>query len=162
MTIYTDGAYSPSRDQGGWAFFVEEEQIPVTGGAKKTTNNRMELEAILQALDYCLQANKKEPVFIFTDSQYAVGTITKNWKRNTNEDILLNIDDRLGQLEKKKIQVFIEHVKGHNGTTCNEFVDKLANYSSQSAHMCKEFAMISSKRDLVDPFNRFKDKEIIL
>ena len=130
MIIYTDGAYSPSRDQGGWAFFIEDQQLPVTAGVKNTTNNRMELEAIKQALEYVLRADVKEDIVIYTDSMYCVGVLTKNWTRNKNQDIIETIDSIKGSLDKKKVKVTITHVKGHNDNEGNEFVDKLANHSS--------------------------------
>lgn len=160
MIIYTDGAYSPTRDQGGWAFFVVEEQLPVTAGIQHTTNNRMELEAINQALEYCIRSKVKESISIYTDSMYAVGVLTKNWTRNKNHDLLEEIDEKLNTLKDASINVNILHVKGHDGEESNEFVDKLANHSSQA--ICSFLAKKSCNITPQVKFNPYKDREIIL
>ena len=125
IKIYTDGAYSSSRDQGGWAFCIEAEKpIIKYGGATKTTNNRMEIMGCLNALLYIKENNVTEDVVIFTDSMYVIGTLTKNWKMKKNTDLWPKIFDILLP------NVTFEHVKGHNGDIGNSLADKWAVFAS--------------------------------
>jgi ribonuclease HI len=83
--LYTDGAYSPSKNQGGLAFIaIKNEQLILEYNKKvnNTTNNQMELGAII----YGLKAirNPINSLTIISDSMYCIGTITKNWQRKKN------------------------------------------------------------------------------
>lgn len=83
VEIYTDGAYSSSRNRGGWAFVVvkNDEKIDANFDTQfDTTNNRMEIMASLQAMLW-LKENKLNEAIIYTDSMYVIGTMTLNWKR---------------------------------------------------------------------------------
>ena len=94
--IYTDGAYSSALNQGGiGVVFVKEEDkklikvAEVSKGYKNTTNNRMELKAIIAAFK-CI-TSYMEDVTIISDSMYAIGTSRigeLKYKRNTNLDVL--------------------------------------------------------------------------
>ena len=71
MKVYTDGAYKPSTDQGGWAYIVIDNDTEIYsdyGGKKNTTNNQMEIMAVIQALHWLMRNN--ESGTIYTDSQY--------------------------------------------------------------------------------------------
>ena len=73
--VYTDGAYSSSRDQGGWSYVVLYKNQLIKkefGGVKATTNNRMEILAVLNAVE--LFKNTTHSVNIYTDSMYVVGS----------------------------------------------------------------------------------------
>ena len=125
IEIYTDGAYSSSRNQGGWAFVVIEngkEIFKKFGSALNTTNNRMEIMACLEALRY----SKGKEVKIFSDSMYVIGTMTKNWKKRKNTDLWIAMEESLSS-----VQVIWEHVKGHAGNKWNELCDLLAVHGSQ-------------------------------
>lgn len=132
IKVYTDGAYSPSRDMGGYAFVVLENDVKIYSyffNEENTTNNRMEITAVIKAL-YWLEENKKssEDIVIYTDSMYVIGSMTKNWKRNKNIDLF----DELDQIYNKFKSILFMHVKGHSGDKYNELCDKLAVVASQS------------------------------
>lgn len=134
VEIYTDGACSGNPGPGGWGAVLiyngVEKQL--SGSEKETTNNRMELSAVITALKAL-----KEPcnVTLTTDSKYVCDAINKgwltswqknNWKKADKKPVL-NIDlwqELLPLLDKHRVE-FI-WVKGHNGHKYNEICDKLA------------------------------------
>lgn len=119
--IYTDGAYSSSRDQGGWSYVVLYKNHLIKkefGGVKATTNNRMEILAVLNAVE--LFKNTTQSVNIYTDSMYVVGSLTLNWKRNANLDLW----EKFNSYDLSKFNFL--HVKGHNDNKYNEICDDLA------------------------------------
>lgn len=125
--IYTDGAYSSSRNQGGWAFVVVQDNKIIHkeyDGLLNTTNNRMEIMGVLKALEWIKQNSVSLPIKIYTDSMYVVGTLTKNWKMKKNIDLW----QILLPLVNKDIEYL--HVKGHNGDKFNEECDKWAVFGS--------------------------------
>ena len=119
--VYTDGAYSSSRDQGGWSYVVLYKNHLIKkefGGVKATTNNRMEILAVLNAVE--LFKNITQSVNIYTDSMYVVGSLTLNWKRNANLDLW----EKFNSYDLSKFNFL--HVKGHNDNKYNEMCDDLA------------------------------------
>ena len=134
IEVFTDGACSGNPGAGGWGVILRygETKKELSGGEENTTNNRMELTAVIEAL----KALKKEcDISIYTDSRYVMDGVQEwmpNWKRNgwktTNKKSpvknveLWQILDSL--LSKHKIKWV--WVKGHNGHPENERVDKLA------------------------------------
>lgn len=132
IEVYTDGAYSSSRDMGGFAFVVLENKEKIYSyffNEPNTTNNRMEIVAVLKALYWLKETGKlNEDIVIYTDSMYVIGSMTKNWKRNKNIDLFNELDNIYKQF---KTIVFM-HVKGHSGDKYNELCDKLAVIASQS------------------------------
>ena len=124
IQIYTDGAYSPKRNMGGWAFVVVKDNVKIYSEffpEPDTTNNRMEMQAILKALHWADQNGYKD-VEIITDSMYVVGSMTMNWKRKKNIDLWEMMDIISGG-----VNTTWTHVKGHNGNKYNELCDALAN-----------------------------------
>ncbi len=134
INIYTDGACSGNPGPGGWGAVLVYNKVEkeLSGSDKETTNNRMELTAVIEAL-----AALKEPceVTLTTDSKYVCDAINKEWVygwkknnwRKADKKPALNVDlwDRLlALLEMHKVE-FI-WVKGHNGHKYNEICDKLA------------------------------------
>ena len=119
--VYTDGAYSSSRDQGGWSYVVLYKNHLIKkefGGIKATTNNRMEILAVLNAVE--LFKNTTHSVNIYTDTMYVVGSLTLNWKRNANLDLW----EKFNSYDLSKFNFL--HVKGHNDNKYNEMCDDLA------------------------------------
>ena len=119
--LYTDGSCSPNPGKGGWGFIVLQNDKMIyeeCGGENDTTNNRMEMIAIINGLKHI----KEKSFTIFTDSTYVINTMTKNWKRNKNQDLWKILDE-----EVKGKTVYWKWVKGHNGDMWNDYVDKLAN-----------------------------------
>lgn len=134
VEIYTDGACSGNPGKGGWGAVLvyKSTEKEISGYDENTTNNRMELTAVIEALSML-----KEPceVLLTTDSKYVCDAVTKgwvySWKKNgwrkADKKPALNIDlweKLLPLLEKHKVQW--NWVKGHAGHPYNERCDALA------------------------------------
>lgn len=134
VTIFTDGACSGNPGPGGYAAILryKEQEKEIFGALKETTNNRMELTAVIMALK-----TLKEPceVKIFSDSKYVVDSFKKgwidNWQKNgwktSNRKPVLNVDlwkELLILLKVHDVTFF--WVKGHNAHPENERCDSLA------------------------------------
>ncbi|MDR3187379.1 MAG: ribonuclease HI [Holosporaceae bacterium] len=131
--IYTDGACSGNPGPGGWGALIicERAEKELSGGEKNTTNNRMELMAVIRALEHL-----SEPcsVALYTDSAYVKNGITlwiRNWQKNgwlnAQKEPVKNQDLWLRLLEiSAKHKVSWNWVKGHAGNQFNERADKLA------------------------------------
>jgi ribonuclease HI len=128
-TIYTDGAYKSSLNTGGIGIVFlrnNEKVFEYSCKYQDTTNQRMEMQAILVALNSIVK--EIDTLTIITDSMYVVGTLTKNWKRKANNDLWDKIDLALSKAQKLvKNNIQFNHVKGHNGDKYNEQCDKLAS-----------------------------------
>ena len=132
IKIYTDGACSGNPGRGGWAAIIlDGEKIEKISGSKdNTTNNRMELTAVISALKYV----KGKDLEIYTDSKYTKDGIEKwisNWKKNgwktANKQDVKNKDlwNELDQLNSEK-NVKWNWVKGHANNQYNNMADELA------------------------------------
>ena len=132
IKIYTDGACSGNPGRGGWAAIIlDGEKIEKISGSKdNTTNNRMELTAVISALKYVKDKNLE----IYTDSKYTKDGIEKwisNWKKNgwktVNKQDVKNKDlwSELDQLNSRK-NVQWNWVKGHANNQYNNMADELA------------------------------------
>lgn len=135
ITIYTDGGCSGNPGPGGWAFAVSENGKLVTtssGGDAQTTNNKMELTAVINALRFALDKREHE-VTILTDSQYVKNGITQwihSWKRNgwrTSSKAPVKNVEYWVQLDSlnSSLSVTWSWVKGHAGIEGNEECDRL-------------------------------------
>jgi ribonuclease HI len=123
LVANTDGACSGNPGPGGWAVVFSQGGTvldELRGGALATTNNRMELTAVREALR---QAPADVAVEVVTDSQNVIGWLSKGWKRNDPEIVAIcrEIDPLLAARK-----VTFRWVKGHNGDPLNERVDRLA------------------------------------
>lgn len=157
VNIYTDGAYSSKTKVGGWAFIVQPEQFFNTSATIQyiqqnskhnyelnTTNNRMELTALLQALQY-IDTNAHYLPYditkatIYSDSAYIVNSFKEDWHskwkangwRTTaktpvkNQDLweqILEVYERI----KTFVGIAIEKVEGHSDNIWNQMADELA------------------------------------
>lgn len=134
VTMYTDGACTGNPGPGGYGAIIEDEGggvREVLGGEKRTTNNRMELMAVIRGLESLEPAIS---VRIISDSQYVVKGMTQwihGWKRKgwktasggavKNRDLWVRLSELVGQR-----QVEWEWVRGHAGHPGNERADALA------------------------------------
>lgn len=133
--VYTDGAYSPSTNKGGVGIaFISDNKLILQYSKLflNTTNNRMELAAVIIALK-CLK-NKINKLTIYSDSQYVIGCITKGWKRNKNQD-LWKVFDKI-EKKAKELCTIIEYkwTHGHADDKWNNFVDNLAVKASHEIY----------------------------
>ena len=119
--LYTDGSCIGNPGPGGWAsiIIINDVKTTLSGSDEETTNNKMEITAIIKGLE---QFPENSSVKIFTDSEYVINTMTKNWKRNTNLDLWNRLDSLV-------INRTIEWnwVKGHSGNKLNDEADLIAN-----------------------------------
>lgn len=133
LAIYTDGACHGSTGIGGIGIvFVNNNEIIYQFNKQytNTTNNRMEITAII----YALHAISKpiNSITIYSDSQYALGCITKGWKRKKNID-LWNLFDKVYNTAKSFCSdIQFTWVKGHNINEFNNIADKLAVEASNN------------------------------
>lgn len=135
VQIYTDGACKGNPGKGGWGALLRYNGHEKTlhGGEPHTTNNRMELMAVIQALSALTKPGCD--VHVFSDSKYVLNGVTEwlpNWKRRgwktAAKKPVLNVDlwQTLDALVVQH-QVRWEWVKGHSGHPENELADALAN-----------------------------------
>jgi ribonuclease HI len=126
VIIYTDGACRGNPGPGGWAAILQygDKNREISGAELQTTNNRMEMMAVIQALQ---ALTRPCAVRLHTDSQLVVNTMTKGWKRKANQDLWAEID----QLAKTH-QVEWIWVKGHASDPLNNRVDELAVQAAKS------------------------------
>ena len=133
INIYTDGACSGNPGPGGWGVFIENSGnvTELSGRDENTTNNRMELKAVIEALKF-FTINSE--LTIHTDSKYVMDGASRwiiNWKKNNwktaqkkdvkNKDLWIEIDNLLNYHDVSWVWV-----KGHDGIYGNERADYLA------------------------------------
>lgn len=134
VTLYTDGACSGNPGKGGWGavLIYGEIEKQMSGVAEVTTNNQMELTAVIEGLKAL-----KEPceVLVYSDSAYVVNAFNQNWIegwinnnwRNSKKDPVANRElwEELISLTQTH-KVTFNKVKGHAGDKYNEICDSLA------------------------------------
>jgi ribonuclease HI len=146
IEIYTDGSSLGNPGPGGWGVFVVKkedegirEDIELGGGEKETTNNRMELKAVIEALKFIKENNFKE-VTIYADSAYVLGGVTtwiKGWEKNgwktANKKPVLNQDlwkELINLVREVNTKINWQKVKGHSGHIYNDKADSIATMNS--------------------------------
>jgi len=121
IEIYTDGACKGNPGKGAWAAIIIQKgnKTRLSGSLENTTNNQMELTAVIRALE---TLEPGQTATVFSDSQYVINSITRNWKRNLNLELWRRLD-----LITKDLTLTWKWVKGHSGHPLNEEADQLAN-----------------------------------
>lgn len=162
VVIHTDGACQGNPGPGGWAAVLECEgrTRELSGGVPVTTNNRMELQAVIEALNALQEPCEIE---FYTDSEYVKNGVTKwlsTWKRNgwrtkakqavKNEDLWRAIDSAVS-----RHRVEWRWLKGHAGHAGNERCDQLANEEIakirqrfKPEQLKEQLAQFSAKNDI--------------
>lgn len=135
--VWTDGACIRNPGQGGWAWALSEERYE-SGFEPKTTNQRMEVTAALEAI-----SSIDGLVRIVSDSTYLVNCFRQNWWRGwrtrgwrnsrgepvANQDLWRPLVEEV--VERRRGQIDFEWVKGHSNDQMNDFVDRLANEAAR-------------------------------
>jgi ribonuclease HI len=146
--LYTDGACQPNPGAGGWAFILQngDSRIVRRGIVPRTTNNRMEIQAVLEGLRYFILeiGTEDNSLKLFSDSKYLVQGITewcdkwasKGWVKHDENPVLNQSFWKELRVLKGLIQLECVHVKGHAGDDLNEQVDALA---VEAAFKAKQF-----------------------
>ena len=146
---YTDGSYKESLNAGGWSSIILDENENVIAklyqGFTHTTNNRMELMAVIETLKYFKDSTE---LLIISDSQYVVNSVVtgacNKWiKENDlskkNLDLWFQLVDLL-----PKHNVTIQWVKGHNNNKWNEEADKWCTFAAQCYNLPRDIWTIDS------------------
>ncbi|MDJ0621037.1 MAG: ribonuclease HI [Calothrix sp. MO_192.B10] len=136
QSIYTDGACTGNPGPGGWGaviYFSDGSIHEMGESCAQTTNNRMEMQAAIAALQYLQTSGQKEPIILYTDSEYLINCVTKwvkgwkakGWKKADgkpvlNQDLLVILDG----LNSRQIKW--QYVRGHAGNVGNERCDAIA------------------------------------
>ncbi len=185
--LYTDGACSGNPGPGGWgtvAYFDDGSCHEIGGRDGATTNNRMEMQAAISALEFFAQTRQTGSCVIYTDSEYLIKGITqwvkgwkkKGWKTAAGKDVLnQDLWEKLDRLNNQvqgyiKTPVSWQHVKGHSGNVGNERCDTIARgYSSgRPPQLRQEYIETSANlpttplpTNRVDPISPPSDSQII-
>jgi ribonuclease HI len=127
VLLAVDGACLGNPGPGGWAALIREDgrEFLLSGNCPETTNNRMELTALLMGLRAMPEGSS---VTVVTDSEYLRGVLTLGWKRKANHDLLAELDALL-----RVHSVTFEVVRGHSGHPDNERVDRAARAEAEKA-----------------------------
>lgn len=136
QSIYTDGACNHNPGPGGWGvvvYFSDGTIHEMGDAANHTTNNKMEMQAAIAALQFFKQTGQTEPITLNTDSEYLINCVTKwvkgwkkkGWKKTDgnpvqNQELLETLDELNNSL------VNWQHVRGHSGNIGNERCDAIA------------------------------------
>jgi ribonuclease HI len=156
MVVYTDGGAIGNPGPGGYGVVImppDGDPLELSGGFRKTTNNRMELMACIAALEYL---DDRLPIVLYSDSRYLVDAITKKWvfawrrkgwkkadgQPAKNPDLWKRLLDRLDVLD-----VMFRWVKGHAGHEWNERCDTLAGRAMVGSDLAVDAYYEASLKD---------------
>jgi ribonuclease HI len=137
IDIFTDGSCLGNPGPGGWGVLIRNNDnngdIEMSGSQPDTTNNRMEMSAVLKAFEYLIEHDISDSLLsIHTDSSLVVNTFTQNWKKKKNTDLWALIETAYSKLYSKGNTFEWNWVKGHAGHEENERVDDLARWAAES------------------------------
>jgi len=144
VKIYTDGSCLGNPGPGGWAAIISDDIISdaiseteISGHTKDTTNNRMEMTAVIEALKYLHKKYGAEKlpslqIHFFIDSNLIVQTLNSGWKKKKNQDLWADIERLSAWLNIKW-----EWVKAHHENKQNNKVDELAFSEAKKADKIK-------------------------
>ena len=127
IVIHTAGACKGNPGRGGWGAVIQHNgtQKIISGGEPQTTNNRMEMTAVIKGLE---AVDPLANVLVSSDSTYVINTMTKGWKRKANHDLW----ERLDRLARDR-NISWRWVRGHSGDSGNELADAAATKEAGTA-----------------------------
>ncbi|MGD1953053.1 MAG: ribonuclease HI [Leptolyngbyaceae cyanobacterium] len=178
--IYTDGACSGNPGPGGWGtviYFADGQLQELGGHEAGTTNNRMEMQAAIAALQFLEHQDYIGPVELHTDSKYLIQGITqwlKGWKRKgwktsagkavLNKDLWVELDELTQRLANvQNIEIDWRYVKGHAGNVGNERCDQIARaYSHQQPIQLQQLKASASQLSAPPLANQADLDEVII
>ena len=174
LTIHTDGSCLGNPGPGGWAAHCIHFTI-YDGCGPKTTNNIMELTAVIKALEKLkeINYNTHAHICIFTDSNYVKNGISSwvknwvknNWKTSTGQPVKnKELWEKLYNLSKDYSKIEWKWVKAHNGDPNNEKVDSLARKCAEcikdNTEIKIESEMITTPQEIEALANRIKEEQL--
>ncbi len=123
IIIYTDGSSLGNPGPGGFAgiILIDGKETIVKGGEPHTTNNRMEMRAMIEALKWIKKNAPQSQIMLYSDSNLLVQSLNLNWKRKKNLDLWKDLDEA-----RKGLMVNFQWVKAHNTDIWNNRCDKIA------------------------------------
>lgn len=158
VDLYTDGACSGNPGDGGWAAILLHKDIEkeISGFVPNTTNNRMELQAIIEGFK---ALKKPSEVYVYSDSAYVINAFLQDWIGgwtrnnwiNSQKKPVLNID-----LWKKLVDLSSRHkvswvkVKGHSDNEYNNRCDKLAVEAIKKHQKVKKSKPVKTKKSEIN------------
>lgn len=141
VRIHTDGSCLGNPGPGGWGAVISlpDEKLVISGYTQNTTNNQMELKAVIEALEFTLSLGYNK-IDIYSDSAYVVNSVKKGWlkkwelngwktnlnKQVKNKDLWMQLVKILRKNGKNKVRINVIKIKGHAGNRYNEQADELA------------------------------------
>ncbi len=149
QSLYGDGACKGNPGTGGWgavAYFTDGSVAELGGREPATTNNRMEMQAAIEAMKFFVRSGQTTPCTLYTDSEYVIKGVTswlKGWKSRgwktaagkpvLNQDLWETLDELSStiRLQAQGKPLKWEHVKGHAGNVGNERCDVIASSFAQ-------------------------------
>ncbi|MDA1060812.1 MAG: ribonuclease HI [bacterium] len=135
IEIYTDGSCIGNPGPGGWAAIIlfAGKEIEISGHEKDTTNNRMEMTAIIEALEWIRKKSRlsdedlqNQKIEIYSDSNLIIQTMNQGWKKKANTDLWAEVD-RL----RAWLNIEWTWVKAHHTNKYNNKADELALSEAQ-------------------------------
>ena len=143
IEIYTDGSSRGNPGPGGYGIVLSynQKEKEISEGFRKTTNNRMELLAVIVAIESL--KTSKIPIRVYSDSKYVIDSITKGWlkswiqkgfKGKKNKDLWMRFDK-----VSKGFNISYQWVKGHAGNPKNERCDVLAVEASKNSSLSVDY-----------------------
>ncbi|MBU0971681.1 MAG: ribonuclease HI [Proteobacteria bacterium] len=150
LVVYTDGGAINNPGPGGYGVVIQDRK-ELSGGFNLTTNNRMELRAVMAAME-ALQ-KEKAPIVLHSDSKYVIDGLNKGWALNWRKKNWIKSDgkpamnadlwSRLLDLEKC-LDIRFKWVKGHAGNPLNERCDELANRTAREKDLPDDTGYLKS------------------
>ena len=150
IEIYTDGSSLGNPGPGGYGIVMKYKgkEKKISQGYQLTTNNRMELMAVVEALRSLNDTALDKEIHIYSDSKYVIDAVEKKWVfgwvkkgflNKKNEDLWKRFLN-----EYAKYKVYFHWVKGHSGHTENEICDKLAKQAAEGENLKIDHGYIKS------------------
>jgi len=163
--LFTDGACSGNPGPGAWAYslIAKGQVIEGVDFCEATTNNRMELTAILKGLQKISQNNLVGDIYLLSDSKYSLDGLSKwrfgwkkrAWKKADGSEVLnRDIWESLDQVASSLKNINYQHVRAHQGISMNERVDSLAYGISQKSE-------VSLYQGELENYSHFKLAEVV-
>jgi ribonuclease HI len=151
ITIYTDGAASGNPGPGGYGVVLisGKHRLEKAEGFRRTTNNRMELMAVISGLEALKISNSR--VVIYTDSKYVADSVEKGWVFNWETKAFKN--KKNPDLWIRFLKIYRQHkvrfvwIKGHANNTENEICDRLAVNASLGKNLPEDTGYVTEEEN---------------